>query len=128
MIGYPTTASQRLICLFSWLPQMRPHTDPRKRLKDLVKSDMKTTGIIEPMWDETVFHKVQWWRTYNEGVNEPQQTQQHQTINAPRDTKCSGCGRCFRRQNDQVKHKCAPELTRPVCEQEGAMRYDVCKR
>ena len=40
------------ITLFSWLPQTRPQGGPRRRWRDLVKSDLKAVGIQERGWYE----------------------------------------------------------------------------
>ena len=41
---------------------------------------------------------------------------------APRDVKCSVCGRCFKRESD----KCTVEWQKPVQEQEGAVECLMC--
>ena len=46
----------------------------------------------------------------------------------PHDVKCSVCGRCFRRESNKAKHKCAAECQKPVQEQEGAVECLMCGR
>ena len=43
---------QRLpkMCLFSWLPQTRPQGGPRRRWRDLVKTDLKAVGVSDGCW------------------------------------------------------------------------------
>ena len=81
------------ITQFSWLPQTRPQGDPRRRWRDLVKSDLKAIGIQERGWYEEAQHRKQWNVTCNEEVSRHQHDQQRRREMAPCDVKCSVCGR-----------------------------------
>ena len=171
------------ITLFSWLPQTLPQGGPRRRWRDLVKSDLKAVGIQERGWYEEAQHRKHWYVviqergwyeeaqhrkhwyvviqergwyeeaqhrkhwyvviqergwyeetqhrkhlyvTCNEGLSRHQHDQQRRREMAPRDLKCSVCGRCFRRESDKARHKCTAERQKPVHEKEGAVECLMC--
>ena len=116
------------ITLFSWLPQTRPQGGPRRRWRDLVKSDLKAVVIQERGWYEEAQHRKQWYVTCNEGLSRHQHDQQRRREMAPRDVKCSVCGRCFKRESDKARHKCTAECQKPVQQQEGAVECLMCGR
>ena len=49
------------ITRFSWPPQTRPQGGPRRRWRDLVKSDLKAVGIQERGWCEEAQHRKLWY-------------------------------------------------------------------
>ena len=112
------------ITLFGWLPQTRPQGGPRRRWRDLVKSDLKPVGIQERGWYEEAQHRKQWYVTCNEGLSRHQPDQQRRREMAPH-VKCRVCGRCFRRESYKASHKCTAERQKPVQEQ-GAVEYLMC--
>ena len=114
------------ITLFSWLPQTHPQGGPRRRWRDLVKSDLKTVGIQERGWYEEAQHRKQWYVTCNEGLPRHHHDQQRRREMGSRDIKCSMCGWCFSRESDKARHKCIAEHQKPVQEQEGAVECWMC--
>ena len=100
------------IALFSWLPETRAQGGPRRRWRDLVKSDLKDVGIQERGWYEEAQHRKQWYVTCNEGLSRHQHDQQRRRKMTPRDVKCSMQGRCFRKESGKAQVHCrAPKAS-----------------
>ena len=116
------------ITLFSWLPQNRPQGGPRRRWRDLVKKDLKATGLRERGWYEEALHRKKWYQIYNEGLLHHQHERRRENKMAAKNIKCSVCGRCFRRELDKARHKCTAERQKPVQEQAGAVECPRCGR
>ena len=92
-------------CLFGWLPQPRPRGGPRKRWRDVVKSDLRERGIDESEWMELAMESRQVWRAmYRLETREDLSIPIHgeQTTNQ---VLCRACGRSFRRESDKKRHK-----------------------
>ena len=53
---------QRLpkMCIFSWLPQTRPQGGPRRRWRDLVKTDLKAVGVSNGCWYSKALDRKHW--------------------------------------------------------------------
>ena len=51
-LGHLARMPHRLLklCLFGWLPATRPLSGPRRRWRDLVKSDMRVVGLGNEDW------------------------------------------------------------------------------
>ena len=47
---------------------------------------------------------------------------------ATKDLECEVCGRKFRRESDKKRHKCVEERRKPVSQQRGAIKCEVCKK
>ena len=111
---------QRLpkMCLFSWLPQIRPQGGPRRRWRDLVKTDLKAVGVSDGCWYSEALDRKHWREVWGQRL---EQSQQQQVL-------CSECGRSFRRESDKAHHKCRAERAKPVREQAGAVQCDKCER
>ena len=93
-----------------------------------MKSDLKAAGIQERGWCEEAQHRKHWYVTCNGGLSRHQHDQQRRREMAPRDVKCSVCGRCFRRESDKARHKCTAERQKPEQEQEGTVECLMCGR
>ena len=62
------------ITMFSWLPQTHPQGGPRRRWRDLVKSDLKAVGIQERGWYKEAQHRNQWYVTCKKGFQDTNMT------------------------------------------------------
>ena len=115
-------------CLFGWLPQPRPRGGPRRRWRDVVKTDLRKAGIEEDQWFDLANSSRARWRAAYQDVFEVDQEMSgpHQPV-SPR-IYCPVCNRRFRREGDRKRHKCTAERQKPVCEQVGAVQCDVCSR
>ena len=113
------------ICLFSWLPQTRPQGGPRRRWRDLVKTDLKAVGVSDGCWYSEALDRKHWREVWGQRL---EQSQQQQQSLSERQVLCSECGRSFRRESDKARHKCRAERTKPVREQAGAVQCDKCER
>ena len=116
-------------CLFGWLPQARPRGGPRKRWRDVIRADLRTTKVSEDDWYELATTSRQEWRAlYREALDvmrasDPQgATPQALT---PTQVECQECGRTFRREGDRKRHKCTSERQKPVREQQGAVQCET---
>ena len=116
------------ICLFSWLPQLRPQGGPRLRWKDVIRKDLRATKVSEEKWyDEASISRLRWQNTYKEGLksltaNDEAEAQEY----AVNQIKCDECNRTFRRESDRKHHKCISERQKPVSEQRGAVQCTTC--
>jgi hypothetical protein len=55
--------------LFGWLPQSCPRCGPRKRWKDLIRSDLKEIKVEESEWyDEATASRCEWRSTCRQRV------------------------------------------------------------
>ncbi len=110
------------MCLFSWLPQTRPKGGPRRRWRDLAKTDLKTVGLSDGSWYDKALDRKQ-WRDMKKLV-ESHQPQPR----GMRSVLCSECGRSFSREVNKARHKCRVERAKPVSEQVGAVQCKDCER
>ena len=116
-------------CLFGWLPQARPRGGPRKRWRDVIRADLRTTKVSEDDWYELATTSRQEWRAlYREALDVMRASDaQGATPQAltPTQVECQECGRTFRR-GDRKRHKCTWERQKPVREQQGAVQCETC--
>ena len=115
-------SSDRLprICLFGWLPQVRPFHGPKRRWRDIVKSDLQSLGISDGCWCDKARNRKQWQALCLQCVDD-QQTDQARTV------LCIICKCCFRRQSDRARHKCIVDKQQPIREQPGAVQCQNCE-
>ena len=119
-----------IAALFSWLPQARPRCGPKKRMRDVMRKDLKDIGVSEEKWfDEAVRLRAGWRVLYRDGVDS---YRERQTASVPaavvRDVVCEVCFRKFRRERDKTRHKCVDERRKPRSEQQGATQCLQCNR
>ena len=118
--------------LFSWLPQSRPRCGPRRRWRDVIRSDLKTLEVTEHEWCTKANSRSE-WRTLCHSVQDtpntaPQPGATAQPPTTQRGVVCEACHRHFRRESDRKRHKCVDERQKPVQEQRGAVQCSVCSR
>ena len=53
---------------------------------------------------------------------------QRQRAAVTSEVECGVCGRTFRRESDQKRHKCVNERRKPVSQQKGAVECVTCHR
>ena len=117
------------ICPFGWLPHPRPQGGPRRRWKDVIRTDLKALKIPEVAWYEKATTSRAGWRTtYRQACAETVTTEQQHKEQAPHQVQCPECQRTFRRESDMKRHKCLEERRKPVSEQLGAVRCPTCER
>ena len=107
------------ICLFGWLPQTRPCGGPRRRWRDVVKRDLKVVGMNVCNWYSEAQDRGKWRAAWNQSLIENQQANETRRSGAEKNVVCVECGRCFRRESDKARHKCADERKKPVSQQVG---------
>ena len=94
------------ICLFSWLPQPRPHGGSRLRWTNLIRKDLRVTKISEEKWyDEASKSRSRWQNTYEEGLksltsSDNSAAQQDPDSVNHEQIKCDECNKLFRREKD----------------------------
>ncbi len=66
---------QPKMCLFSWLPQTRPKGGPRRRWRDLAKTDLKTVGLSDGPWYDKTLDRKQWRDMWKKKLVESHQPQ-----------------------------------------------------
>ena len=98
----------------------------KEEVARLGEEDMKAVGISEARWYDDAHHRGQWYAAYDLGLSDYRQIQQQRTSRLPRDVDCDECGRFFRGECDNSRHKCAAERQQPVCKQRGAIQCSVC--
>ena len=113
------------ICLFGWLPQVCPFDGPKRRWKDVLKSDLQSLGISDGCWYDRARDRKQWQALYLQCADDDQEFLQAAQM---RTVLCAVCQRYFRTEGDKTHHKCAAERQRPVEEQSGAVQCQRCKR
>jgi hypothetical protein len=117
--------------LFGWLPQPRPGCGPRKRWKDVIRSDLRDIQVEESGWyDRATTSRRQWKSTCRQGVERHQEISCHQraTECRPQQYECEVCHRRFSRDSDRKRHKCVNERSKPAQEQRGAVQCQTCRR
>ena len=118
-------------CLFGWLPQPRPRGGPRKRWRDMVRTDLREANVSEDEWYDLATTSRRVWRaTYHEALQEKVTNERQRGLpqTSPNQVLCQECGRCFRREGDKKRHKCSSERRKPVSEQRGAVQCEFCHR
>ena len=110
------------ICLFGWLAQVRPFHGPKRRWRDLVKSDLQSLEISDGCWCALAQDRRQWRELCLQCLAVQQDCTQ------VKDVICALCGRSFRRECDKARHKCIAERERPIEEQSGAVQCPRCER
>ena len=115
------------ICLFGWLPQTRSSGGPRRRWRDLAKKDLKAVQVGKD-WYSVTQDRGKWRSAWSQNLEEHQAGQQRGWLRGEKNVLCNGCGRSFQRESDKAHHKCAAERKRPVCEKEGAVQCEECRR
>ena len=109
--------------LFGWLPQKHPPGGPRKRWRDVVKTDLKMVGVLDT-WYSSALHGNMWNRLYTDAI---QRNRQLARSSLP-SVQCVACGRTFRRKQDRARHKCIEEQLKPVHQQQGALQCSTCRK
>ena len=109
------------ICLFGWLAQVRPFHGPKRRWRDLVKSDLHSLGISDGCWCTLANDRRQWQELCLQCTDDQQGYPQVKAV------ICAPCGRSFRRESDKARHKCVAERERPIKEQPGAVQCQRCE-
>ena len=110
------------ICLFGWLAQVRPFHGPKRRWRDLVKSDLRSLGIGDGCWYDQARDRRQWRELCLRCSDDQQDYTQVNTV------ICARCERSFRRESDKARHKCIVERELPIEEQFGAVQCQKCER
>ncbi len=98
-----------------------PKGGPRRRWRDLAKTDFKTVGLSDGSWYDKTLDRKQWRDMWKKKLVESHQPQPR----GMRPMLCSECGRSFSREVNKARHKCRVERAKPVSEQVGAVQ---CKR
>ena len=102
------------ICLFALLSHSRLFCGPRKRWKDLAKSDLKNVGISDGYWYRQTQERENWRSICSQNVELPSQP--------VKNAVCHVCSRSFRRECDNACHKCTVERSKLIQEQSGLYR------
>ena len=91
-------------CLFGWLPQPRLRDAPRKRWRDVVKTDLRKAGIEEDQWFDLANNSRRRWRAAYQDVFEEEQERSgpHQPVSPH--ISCPECNKQFRREGDREAH------------------------
>ena len=107
--------------LFVVLPQARPHCGPRRRWKDVVRSQ---SGIQRLGGSGGGGGGGGWRALCRVGM------ESHREAEAVRASVvvCEVCSRTFRRESDCKGHKCIVERRKPVSEQCGSVQCQMCRR
>ena len=114
--------------LFAWLPQPRPRCGPRRRWRDVIRSDLKLLGVPEGEWYREACSRDEWRvRCRSELVSEDPSTD-IRSASLPSRVSCDVCHRTFRRESDKNRHKCIEERQKPVSEQRGSTQCTTCDR
>ena len=71
---------------------------------------------------------VKWRNTWTQNLAEHQTTQLREWLTGEKNVLCDVCGMRFRGENGMASHKYTAERRRPVCEQEGAVHCEECRR
>ena len=116
------------LCLFGWLPAVRPFKGPRRRWRDQVRKDMEAVGCYNKQWFRDAQDRCKWRDTWSQPLQDLQLAQDERRSQAVKEIECQTCGRFFRRQSDKVRHKCIEERRKPVNEQSGAVQCMICNR
>ena len=109
--------------MFGWLPQKRPPGGPRKRWRDVVKTDLKMVGVLDT-WYSSALHGNMWNRLYTNAIQRNRQLARSSLSSL----QCVACGRTFRRDQDRARHKCIEEQSNPVHQQQGALQCSTCRK
>ena len=91
------------ICLFGWLAQVRPFHGPKRRWRDLVKSDLQSLEVSDGCWCALAQDRRRWRELCLQCLAVQQDCTQ------VKDVICALCGRSFRRECDKARHKCIAE-------------------
>jgi len=112
------------VCLFGWLPQVRPFHGPKRRWRDVLKSDLRSLGISDGGWYDRARDREQWQQLYLQSVDDGEylHTAQLPTV------QCAICQRFFRSESGKARHKCVAERQLPIEEQTGAVQCQRCER
>ena len=115
------------MCLFRWLPQTRPCGGPRRRWRDIAKKDLKSMQVGKD-WYSVTQDRGKWRSAWGQNLAERQIVQQRGWLTGEKNLLCDVCGTRFRQKNDKARHNCAARRRRPVCEQEGAVQCEECRK
>ena len=89
--------------LFGSLPSKRPPHGPRKRWKDVVRTDLAAIGIEPNSWLDVASNRREWKSQCLDGVDRIVLARQ-EPVDKP--LLCGVCNRSFRRRQDIARHRC----------------------
>ena len=115
--------------LFGWLPESRPRCGPRRRWRDVVRTDLKDIDVDEKEWYEEARRSRTGWKVMCRlGMESHREAEVVRVSSVARDVVCAVCSRTFRRESDRKRHKCLAERQKPVSEQRGSVQCTQCRR
>ena len=116
------------LCLFGWLPATRPLSGPRRRWRDLVKSDMRVVGLGDEDWFSAAQDRDGWRGAWQQSLINIQAAQGIRRSSTQKNVRCEVCQRSFTRESDKARHKCLRERSKPIHSQAGAVQCVICDK